>query len=67
MEEEQDPIEGLGWEAEIVRLADLHVPFNPLLEHGVISAKQYQDDYKMTPFSQSIQAWKWRMEEEERQ
>ena len=38
-DEEKDPFEGLGWEVEIVRLADLHVPFNPSSEHGVSGAK----------------------------
>ena len=29
--------------------------------------KRYQDDYEMTSFSQSTQAWKGRVEEEEQQ
>ena len=52
--EEKDPFKGLKWEVEIVRLADPHVPFNSSPKHGLTGAKQYRDDYKMTPFSQSI-------------
>ena len=28
--DERDPFVGLGWEVEIVRLANPHTPFNPL-------------------------------------
>ena len=66
-DEEEDPFEGLGWGIEIVRLADPHIPFNPAKEHGVSGVKRYRDDYEMTPFSQSTQAWKSRVEEEEQQ
>ena len=59
--------EGLGWNKEIVRLGDPHVPFNPSLERERSAAKRYREDYEMTLFSQSTQAWKWRLEEEERQ
>ena len=48
-----------------MRLADPHIPFNPSQEHGVSGIKRYRDDYEMTPFSQSTQAWKCRVEEEE--
>ena len=44
-----------------------HVPFNPSPERAMSGAKRYRDDYDMTSFSQSTQAWKWRVEEEERQ
>ena len=40
-DKEKDPFEGLGWEVEIVRLVDPHVPFNPTPERGVSGAKQY--------------------------
>ena len=66
-DEEDDPFEGLGWGADIVRLADPHIPFNPAQEHGVSGVKRYRDDYELTPFSQSIQAWKLRVEKEEQQ
>ena len=55
----------LGWGTKIIRLAGLHVPFNLSLECEVSGAKQYYDDYKMTPFLQSIQTQKWKIEEEE--
>ena len=38
-EDERDPFVGLGWEVEIVRLADPHTPFNPSPEHEVSGAK----------------------------
>ena len=66
-DEEKDLFEVLGWEAEIVRVADPQVPFNPLSEREVSAAKQYRDDYEMTSFLQSTQAWKWREEEEQQQ
>ena len=50
-----------------MRLADPHIPFNPAQEHGVSGVKRYRDDYEMTPFSQSTQTWKSRVEEEEQQ
>ena len=67
MGEEKDIFEGLGWDKEIVSLGDPRVPFNPSPERERSAAKRYRDDYEMTPFSQSTQAWKWRVEEEERQ
>ena len=66
-EDETDPFARLGWKVEIVRLADLHTPFNPSPECGVSGAKRFRDDYEITPFSQSTQAWKSRLEEEDRQ
>ena len=50
-EDERDPFTGLGWEVEIVRLADPHTPFNPSPESGVIGAKRFCDDYEIMPFS----------------
>ena len=66
-EDERDPFVGLGWEVEIVRLVDLHTPFNPSPERGVSGANRFRDDYEITPFSQSTQAWKSRLEEDDRQ
>ena len=66
-EDKRDPFIRLGWEVEIVRLADPHTPFNPSPKHGVSGAKRFRDDYEITPFSQSTQAWKSRLEEEDRQ
>ena len=65
--DERDPFARLEWEVEIVRLADPHIPFNPSSECEVSGAKQFRDDCEITPFSQSIQAWKSRLEEEDRQ
>ena len=65
--DERDPFAGLGWEVEIVRLADPHTPFNPSPERAVSGAKRFHDDYEIKPFSQSTQAWKSRLEEEDRQ
>ena len=56
---------GLGWDKEIVSLGDPHIPFNPSSERERSVVKRYRDDYKMTPFSQSTQAWKLRVVEEE--
>ena len=49
--DERDLFAGLGWEVEIVRLADPHIPFNPLSECQVSGAKRFRDDYEITPFS----------------
>ena len=66
-EDKRDPFARLGWEVEIVRLADLHTPFNPSPEREVSGAKRFCDDYEIIPFSQSTQAWKSRLEEKDRQ
>ena len=50
-----------------MKLANPHTPFNLLLERGVSGAKRFRDDYEITPFLQSTQAWKSRLEEEDRQ
>ena len=64
--DEGDPFAWLGWGAKIVSLADPHIPFNPSPKGGLSDAKWFRDDYKITPFSQSTQVWKWRMEQKER-
>ena len=66
-DDERDLFVGLGWEVEIVRLVDPHIPFNPSPERGVSGTQRFRDDYEITPFSQSTQAWKSRLEEEDRQ
>ena len=55
-EDERDLFAGLGWEVEIMRLADPHTPFNPSPKYEVSGAKQFRDDYEITPFLQSTQA-----------
>src|ERR1700737_2895545 len=67
MGEERDMFAGLGWEKEIGSLGNPHVPFNPSPEHDNSAGKQCSDDYELTPFSQSTQAWRWRMQEEQKQ
>ena len=57
---------GLGWENEIGSLGDPNVPFNPSPEHDIGAGNQYSDDYGLTPFLESTQAWRWRMQEEEK-
>ena len=41
--------------------------FNPSPECERSAAKRYYQDYEITPFLQSTQAWKWREEEEQQQ
>ena len=65
-EDEGETFAGLGWGAEIVSLANPHIPFNPSPKGGLSGAKRFRDEYEIIPFSQSKQAWKWRMEQEER-
>ena len=67
MGKERDMFVGLGWEKEIRSLGDPHVPFNTSPEHEIGVANRYTDDYEMTPFLQSTQAWRWRMKEEHKQ
>ena len=50
-----------------MRLVDPHTSFNLSQERRVSGAKQFRDDYEIMPFSQSTQAWKSRLEEEDRQ
>ena len=47
-------------------LKDFHVPFSPSPEHDIGAANQYNDDYELTSFLQSTQAWRWRMQEEQK-
>ena len=61
MGEERDTYVGLGWEKEIRSLGDPDVPFIPSPERDIGAENQYSDDYDHTPFSQFIQAWRWRM------
>jgi hypothetical protein len=67
MGEERDMFAGLGCEKEIRSLGDPHVIFNPSPEHDKGVGKQCSDDYVLTPFLQSTQVWRWRMQEEQKQ
>ena len=57
-EDEGDPFARLGWGAKIVSLVNPHIPFNPSSKGGLSGTKQFRDDYEITPFLQSTQAWK---------
>ena len=68
MGEKRDMFDGLRWDEEIVSLEDPHIPFNPLPErerNEKSAAERFRDEYVMTSFSRSTQAWKWRVEEED--
>ena len=56
----------LEWEKQIRSLRDPHVPFNPLSEHDIGVENRCSDDYKLIPFSESTQAWRWRVQEEQK-
>lgn len=70
MGEKGEWFEGLGWEEEIVSLAEPHVSYNPSperLRSERSAVQRYREDFVMTPYSQSTQVWKCRLEEEERE
>ena len=61
--------EGVECDEEIHNLDDPHIPFNatPERERDERSARdRFRDEYVMTPFSQSTQAWRMRAAEEQR-
>ena len=69
MGNERDMFEGLEWDEEIHNLENLQIPFNPTpeRERDERSARyRFRDEYVMTYFSQSIQAWKMRAEKAQR-
>lgn len=69
MGKERAMFEGLDCDEEIHNLDDPHIPFNPTpeRERDERSARdRFRDDYVMTPFSQSTQAWRMRAEEDRR-
>ena len=66
MGEERDMFVGLRWEKEIRSLGDPHVPFNPSSDHNIGAENEYSDDYELTPFSQFTQAWRWRIQEDQK-
>ena len=57
---------GLGWEREIRSLGDPHIPFNSSPEFEFRPGNAGSDDYELTPFLQSTQAWRWRVQEEQK-
>jgi hypothetical protein len=69
MGEKRDMFEGLGCDGEIENLGNPYIPVNPSheRERDERNARgRFRDDYVMTPFSQSIQAWRIRAEEDRR-
>ena len=66
MGEERDMFVGLGWEKEIRSLGNPHVPVNPLPKHDIGVGNRYSDDYELTPFLQSTQTWRWRVQGEQK-
>jgi hypothetical protein len=67
MEDERDMFAGLGWEKKIKSLGDPHIPFSPPPEIEFVAGNRGSNDYELTPFSQSTQAWRWRVQEEQKQ
>ena len=66
---ERDMCEGLGWDEEIDNLGDPPIPFNPTPNHDRderSAIERFRDDYVITPFSQSTQAWRMRAAEDQR-
>jgi hypothetical protein len=69
MGEKRDMFEGLGCDGKIENLGDPYIPINPSpeCERDERSAiDRFHDDYVITPFSQSIQTWRMRAEEDRR-
>jgi hypothetical protein len=69
MGEKRDMFEGLGCDGEIESLGDPFIPVNssPERERDERSdIDRFRDDYVITPFSQSTQAWRMRAEEDRR-
>jgi hypothetical protein len=58
MREERDTFVGLGCEKEIRSLGDPDVLFIPSWERDIRAGNQCSDDYNLTPFLQSTQAWR---------
>jgi hypothetical protein len=58
---------GLGWEKEIRSLGDPHIPSNPSPKFEFAAGNRSSGDYELIPFSQSTQAWRWRVQEEHKQ
>jgi hypothetical protein len=69
MGEKRDMFEGLGCDWEIENLGDPFIPVNPSPERERderSAIDRFRDDYVITPFSQSTQAWRMRAEEDRR-
>ena len=66
MGEKRDMFVGLRWKNEIKRLGKPHALLNPFPEHDIGAGKQNSNDFDLTPFLQSTQAWRWRIQEEQK-
>lgn len=69
MGEMRDMFGDLGCDDDIANLGEPHVPFNPSPERKRderSAIERFRDDYVITPFSQSTQAWRMRAEEDRR-
>ena len=67
MEKKTDMFAGLRWEKEIRSLGDPHISFNSSPEFEFRPRNRGSDVYELTPFSQSTQAWRWRVQEKNKQ
>ena len=67
MGEKKDMFAGLGWEKKIRSLGDPNIPVNSSPEFEFRFGNRGSDDYELTPFSQFTQAWRWRVQEEQKQ
>jgi hypothetical protein len=69
MGEKRDMFEGLGYDGEIENFGDPFIPVNPSSERERDESSdidRFCDDYDITPFSQSTQAWRMRAEKDRR-
>jgi hypothetical protein len=67
MGDERDMFAGLGWEKEIRSLGDPHILFNSSPKFEFAAGNRSSDDYEQTPFLQSTQTWRWRVQKEQKQ
>ena len=67
MAEKRDMFAGIGWEKEIPSLGDPHILVHSSPEFEFRPRNRASDDYDMILFSQSTQAWRWRVQEEQSQ
>ena len=66
MGEKRDMFAGLGWEKKIRILRDPHILFNSSSEFEFGPENRGNDDYELILFSQSTQAWRWKVHEEQK-
>ena len=66
MDDERNMFAGLRWEKEFNSLGDPHIFFNSSPKLEFAARNRSSDDYELTLFSQSTQAWRWRVQEEQK-